>query len=80
VTTITANVSQDGKVTFFSGTKRLPGCISKASSSGTVTCSWKPSARGSYSLKAYLLPSDSAYAPVTSSTYQVGVVSRTTRR
>ena len=80
VSTITATVSQDGKVTFFSGTKRLPGCISKASSSGTVTCSWKPSTKGAYSLKAYLLPTDSTYPSVTSAVYQVGVVARTSRR
>ncbi len=78
--TITANVSQNGKVTFFSGTKRIPGGISKASASGTVACSWKPTTRGGYSLKAYLRPTDSTYAAVTSSDYQVGVTSRTTRR
>jgi len=77
---ITANVSQDGKVTFFSGAKRIPGCVAKVSVSGTVTCSWKPSLRGSYSLKAYLSPADSQYPAATSPIYQVSVGARTGKR
>jgi hypothetical protein len=53
---VTANVNQSAKVTFLSNGKVISGCKNVlATGSGTsfaATCNWKPSNRGSISLKA----------------------------
>ena len=53
---VTANVNQSSKVTFLSNGKVISGCKNViATGSGTsfsATCNWKPSNRGSISLKA----------------------------
>ena len=62
-TTISAEVSVRAKVTFTVNGKRIPGCIGKRTtltSPFTVSCTWKPSIRGSAILRASVAPSDSS--------------------
>lgn len=53
---VTASVSQISRITFTANGKPVPGCISRPTSvSGSnhlVTCTWRPSNRGSVSLSA----------------------------
>ena len=79
-TTITASVDNDGTVTFFAAGKRIPGCISKLTSSRTVSCSWKPSMHGSVALSAVLNPTSDSYPTVTSAALTVGIGARSNKR
>ncbi len=78
--TVTATVvGTEGRVTFFINSKRLGGCLNKATTSLVATCSWKPSIHGSANLSATFTPTSSAY--LSSSTSRIyGVVSRTNLR
>lgn len=53
---ITANVNQSSKISFYSNGKVISGCknvtATGAGTSFSATCNWKPSNRGSISLKA----------------------------
>ena len=75
VTTITATTSVAGKVTFYSGTKRIPGCIGRltanVSGTQTATCSFKPNTSGQLRYSARLVPTSGSY---TESNSQVTVV------
>jgi Glycine rich protein len=81
---ITATVTLASRVTFKANGKVLPGCINKTAvgsgSSFTVTCSWKPSLRGSVALRAIADPIADGIANTTSSQISVGVSGRTGRR
>jgi hypothetical protein len=57
-----------GKVTFYLGKVRIPGCINKpvtAATSFGLTCAWKPTASGNLRPYAIFTPSDSNYNSVT---------------
>lgn len=77
---LTASISQNGKVTFFANGKRIPGCISKQSNAGDVTCNWKPSGRGSISIYAAFTPNSVAYFASESPRINVVVGNRTSTR
>lgn len=81
---ITATVTLVSRVTFRANGKVLPGCVNKTAvgsgSSFTVTCSWKPSLRGSVALRAMADPIADGIANTTSSQISVGVSGRTGRR
>lgn len=77
---ITAATSQDGKITFFAGLTRIPGCVSRTSTNGSVTCTWKPALHGSYPIKATVIPSNSSYPTATSPVLNVGIVARSGKR
>jgi hypothetical protein len=62
LTAALAVAGSDGRVSFFANNKRIPGCTNKSSSALSVTCSWRPSRRGSVSLTARLTPTDSGFA------------------
>ena len=55
-TTITANTSTSGKVTFYAFGKRIPGCINVVTSANVATCNWKPSVHGQIPLSASFVP------------------------
>jgi hypothetical protein len=77
---ITAVTSQDGKVTFFAGPTRIPGCVSRTSSSGAVVCSWKPARHGGYPIKATVIPNNNTYPAATSPVLNVGITARSGKR
>jgi hypothetical protein len=67
-----ATSSVAGKVTFRANGQVIPGCKNKAvSASATVTCSYRPSNRGSVVLSATLEPTDNSYIGATSSSNSV---------
>ena len=80
-TTLTATTSVAGKVTFYSGTKRIPGCIGRltASVSGTQTaiCLYKPNTSGQLRYWAQLAPTSSSYTGSTSPVTVVQIGRRT---
>jgi hypothetical protein len=75
-----ATSSVAGRVTFMANGKDIPGCISKAvAASATVTCSYKPSTRGSVTITVTLNPTSSSYIGATTSSNNV-VANRTGSR
>jgi hypothetical protein len=67
-----ATSSVAGKVTFRANGQVIPGCKNKAvSASATVTCSYRPSNRGSVVLSATLAPTDNSYIGATSTSNNV---------
>ncbi len=77
--TITAQVSQAGKITFFWNGKRIAGCINKAASS-SATCEWKPAVTGQWSIQALLDPTDPTYVNSYSEKLPVFILKRTGTR
>lgn len=77
--TITAQVSQAGKITFFWNGKRIAGCINKATSS-SATCEWKPAVTGQSSIQALLDPTDPTYVNSYSEKLPVFILKRTGTR
>lgn len=81
---LNASVSVASKVTFWAQNRIIPGCKSKlATGSGstfTVSCSWKPSRRGSVILSANLDPVSAGVPSANAQSFSVGVLNRTTRR
>lgn len=73
--TLTATVNQSAKVTFYADGKKISNCINRPTSSGAVTCSWKPTTQKSVHLTASILIGNSAYA--SSPIVPVAVVRRT---
>jgi hypothetical protein len=69
-TTLTAIASTAGKVTFYSGTKKIPQCIGvstvNVSGNQTATCSYKPNTSGSMKYWARLTPTSSSITGSTS--------------
>jgi hypothetical protein len=81
--TITAIVSQSGKVTFFANGKRIPNCINKptaGSSPITVSCNWKPALRGKIGLSFKVVPTSPSYNTTTSLPVNVQVENRSNFR
>ena len=75
-----ATASIAGRVSFRVNNKVIPGCTKKAVlAGGTVTCTYRPSIRGSITLTATLIPTDSAYIGMTTSSNNV-VAGRSGRR
>jgi len=75
-----ASSSVAGRVTFRANGQIIPGCKNKAvSASATVTCSYRPSTRGSVTLSATLTPTDNSYIGATSSSNNV-IGNRSVRR
>jgi hypothetical protein len=78
VTTLTATASTAGKITFYVGSRKIPGCSSRPTSdvSGveTATCNFKPSTSGFATYSARLVPSSSSLtnSQSTSTTVQIG--------
>jgi hypothetical protein len=67
-----ATSSIAGKVTFRANGQVIPGCKNKAvAASATVTCSYRPSNRGTVLLSATLAPTDNSYIGATSSSNTV---------
>ena len=67
-----ATSSVAGRITFKANGQVIPGCKKKAvSASATVTCSYRPSNRGSVVLSATLEPTDNSYIGTTSSSNTV---------
>jgi hypothetical protein len=77
-------VSTASRVTFRAGRIVIPGCRSKlATGSGstfTVSCQWKPSARGLVNLSATSLPIDTSISGSNSPTLSIGVQNRSNKR
>jgi hypothetical protein len=75
-----ATSSVAGRITFKVNGQVIPGCKNKAvSASATVTCSYRPSNRGSVTITATLDPTDNSYIGTTSSSNTV-VGNRSGRR
>ena len=55
--TIRSTVDIDGRVTFYSNGKKIPGCINVLTSSKVANCNWKPSVKN-YNLLSALLKTD----------------------
>jgi hypothetical protein len=75
-TTITAEVSVASKVTFKAGGSVISGCKNKATSGSspfTVSCSWKPSKHGSYTITATANPNSNSYTASSATPLQVMV-------
>ena len=77
-TTLTATTSAAGKVTFYAGTKKIPGCIGRltvdVSGTQTATCSYKPNTSGQLRYSARLVPTSGSITGSTSAvtTVQIG--------
>ena len=77
-TILTASASVAGKVTFYFGSRKIPGCSSKltidVSGTQTATCNFKPSTSGPQSYSARLVPTSNSYTSSSSAgtTVQIG--------
>lgn len=81
--TITVTLNYSGKVTISVNGKRVPGCISKASSGSgpiTATCTWRPSVRGPNAVTFKVVPTAANNFSTTSAPISVVVGSRTNSR
>jgi hypothetical protein len=76
---IAANVSTNGRVTFFQNGKRIGGCINIQSNSLVAYCNWRATNRGAVTLTARLAP-NADFLPSTSTAFNVLVGSRSTMR
>ena len=75
---LTANAGMAGTVTFFADGKRIAGCISKVTSGGNVTCTWKATVQKPVALSANLVINGSLAATTTS--LRVTVIRRSSNR
>lgn len=81
--TISAEVSVASKVTFRAGGMIIARCKNKATSGSspfTVSCSWKPSKRGSYSITATADPNSNSYTSSSATPLQVMVLNKAAPR
>lgn len=76
--TLTANAGQAGTVTFYADGKRIAGCISIATSSGNVNCTWRATVQKNVTLSAKLVSGGALAATATS--LNVKVVRRSSNR
>ena len=80
-TTLTATASVAGKVTFYFGSRKIPGCSSKitinVSGPQTATCNFKPHTSGTQIYSARLIPTSSSYTSSSSSVTAVHIGRRT---
>ena len=78
ITTLTATASTEGKITFYVGSRKIPGCSSRPTSniSGvqTATCNFKPNTSGYATYSARLVPTSSSFtnSQSTSTVVQIG--------
>ena len=83
-TTLTATTSVAGKVTFYAGTKKIPGCIGRltvdVSGTQTATCSFKPNTSGQLRFSAQLVPTSGSITGSTSPVIVVQIGRRTGAR
>lgn len=78
---LSALSSIDGKVTFRTNGKSIPGCVGVRTISLAATCSWKPSVKGPSRLTAQITPTQvSTNAIATSAIYWIQVLPRTNLR
>ena len=75
---LTASVNQSAQVNFYADGKKIANCINKATTGGSVTCSWRPSTQKSVNLTAAIVVGSSVY--VTSPVVSIPVTRRTSRR
>jgi hypothetical protein len=82
--TITVITDTPGKVQFLAQGKKIPNCLSRATSGSypnyTASCSWKPNVTGSRALNAIIKPTNGALASITSSSKTYSVSKRTNNR
>ena len=82
--TITAAVTVPARVTFRVRNFRIPGCMNKLTSGTspniTVTCSWKPSIRGSASITATAVPTGAGISSTTATIASVSIGNRSGSR
>ena len=78
---INASVTVASRITFRAANIAIPGCKSiLATGSGstfTVSCSWKPSKRGTVTLTAISVPTNSAISGASANPINVSVINRT---
>lgn len=74
---ITASGGATGKITFFVNGKRIAGCIS-ITYSGSATCNWRPTVRGSVKISAIVLKTGGIQ--IRSNNLSVAVSGRAIRR
>jgi hypothetical protein len=83
-TTLTATTSVAGKVTFYAGSKKIPGCIGRltanVSGTQTATCTFKPNTSGQLLYSARLAPTSGSYTASTSAVTSVQIGRRTGTR
>lgn len=75
---ISAAAGLPGLVTFFADGKRIPGCISIATSAGSATCTWKAAIQKIVSLSAKLVSSGALTA--TAADLKISVNKKSIRR
>jgi hypothetical protein len=84
VITVNINVSQSSKVTFLANGKTIAGCKNKATtgsgSSHAVSCSWRPTNRGSITLSAVAVGTAGGLSGTPSRTLSIAVNNRAGRR
>lgn len=78
VDTLTATTSTSGRVTFFSNSKKIPGCINLVVSATTRTCLWRPAVTGSAQVFVQFLPTGKTL--VTSASIGVKIKNRASAR
>ena len=74
---IALTINSAGRYTFFSAGKKIPSCINMLGTPPTLMCNWKPSRRGSISLRATGTISGTSYS---SNSPTILVTDRSTRR
>ena len=62
---ISVTTTVPAKVTFLANGKRIAGCISILTNNLVATCSWRPSVRGSVTVTAVTVPTNSALSQTT---------------
>jgi hypothetical protein len=78
ITTLTATASTAGKITFYGGTRKIPGCSSRPTSNiagvQTATCNFKPNTSGYATYSARFVPTSSSFtnSQSTSTVVQIG--------
>lgn len=82
--TLTLATVVDGKVQFLASGKRIPGCISRATSGSypnfSATCNWKPANSGNASVTAKLTPNDPSFSISVSNPLNIYVLRRSDKR
>jgi hypothetical protein len=82
-TTVSVNVSEVGKVSFFAFGKIIPGCRSRptvTSATITASCTWKPSQRGPVPITAKFVPTSAPSSIANINVGSVLVANRTGKR
>ncbi len=70
----------EGKATFYQRNKRIAGCINLATTSGSATCSWKPTVKAFTSVYARVVPTDTSMPIITTSQIDFQVKAKAARR